>query len=72
MEFNLDLQSIPGFSNIENIKEMKLEDAYSHLDILKKGRDSLGAVNLRADNETKELQEKIDKMMEDRKDLVQG
>ena len=72
MDFNLDLQSIPGFSNIENIKEMKLEDAYSHLDILKKGRDSLGAVNLRADNETKELQEKIDKMMEDRKDLVQG
>ena len=72
MEFNLDLQSIPGFSNIENIKETKLEDAYSHLDILKKGRDSLGAVNLRADNETKELQEKIDKMMEDRKDLVQG
>ena len=72
MDFNLDLQSIPGFSKIENIKEMKLEDAYSHLDILKKGRDSLGAVNLRADNETKELQEKIDKMMEDRKDLVQG
>ena len=72
MDFNLDLQSIPGFSNIENIKEMKLEDAYSHLDVLKKGRDSLGAVNLRADNETKELQEKIDKMMEDRKDLVQG
>ena len=72
MDFNLDLQSIPGFSNIENIKEMKLEDAYSHLDILKKGRDSLGAVNLRADNETKELKEKIDKMMEDRKDLVQG
>jgi chromosome segregation protein len=72
MDFNLDLQSIPGFSNIENIKEMRLEDAYSHLDVLKKGRDSLGAVNLRADNETKELQEKIDKMMEDRKDLVQG
>ena len=32
----------------------------------------MGAVNLRADNETKELQEKIDKMMEDRKDLVHG
>ena len=72
MEFNLDLKNIPEFSKIENIKNMKLEDAYSHLEILKKSRDSLGAVNLRADNETKELQEKIDKMMEDRKDLVQG
>ena len=72
MEFNLDLKSIPEFSKIENLKNMKLEEAYSHLEILKKRRDSLGAVNLRADNETKELQEKIDKMMEDRKDLVQG
>ncbi len=72
MEFNLDLKSIPEFSKIENIKSMKLEEAYSHLEILKKSRDSLGAVNLRADNETKELQEKIDKMMNDRKDLVQG
>ena len=72
MEFNLDLKSIPEFSKVENLKNMKLEEAYSHLEILKKSRDSLGAVNLRADNETKELQEKIDKMMEDRKDLVQG
>ena len=72
MEFNLDLKNIPEFSKIENIKNMKLEEAYSHLEILKKSRDSLGAVNLRADNETKELQEKINKMMEDRKDLVQG
>ena len=72
MEFNLDLKSIPEFSKIENLNQMKLEDAYSHLEILKKSRDSLGAVNLRADNETKELQEKIDKMMNDRKDLVQG
>ena len=72
MEFNLDLKNIPEFSKIENIKNMKLEEAYSHLEILKKRRDSLGAVNLRADNETKELQEKINKMMEDRKDLVQG
>ena len=72
MEFNLDLKSIPEFSKIEDLKKMKLEEAYSHLEILKKSRDSLGAVNLRADNETKELQEKIDKMMNDRKDLVQG
>tara|TARA_B100000963_G_scaffold265493_1_gene233684 strand:+ start:467 stop:2896 length:2430 start_codon:yes stop_codon:yes gene_type:complete len=72
MEFNLDLKSIPEFSKIENLKDMKLDEAYNHLEILKKSRDSLGAVNLRADNETKELQEKINKMMDDRKDLVQG
>ena len=72
MEFNLDLKSIPEFSKVEDLKNMKLEEAYSHLEVLKKSRDSLGAVNLRADNETKELQEKIDKMMNDRKDLVQG
>ena len=72
MDFNLDLKSIPEFSNIEDLQNMKLEDAYNHLEILKKRRDSLGAVNLRADNETKELQGKIDKMMDDRADLVQG
>ena len=72
MELNLNLKSIPEFSKIENLNKMKLEEAYSHLEVLKKSRDSLGAVNLRADNETKELQEKIDKMMNDRKDLVQG
>ena len=72
MDFNLDLKSVPEFSNIEGLQNMKLDEAYNHLEILKKSRDSLGAVNLRADNETKELQDKIDKMMNDRKDLVQG
>ena len=32
----------------------------------------MGAVNLRADNETKDLKDKIDKMMKDRTDLVHG
>ncbi|MAK12467.1 MAG: chromosome segregation protein SMC [Candidatus Pelagibacter sp.] len=72
MEFNLNLKSIPNFSKIENLTNFKIDEAYNHLELLKKRRDSLGAVNLRADNETKELQEKIDKMMDDRKDLVQG
>lgn len=72
LEFNIDLKSIPDFSKIENLQDLTFEDTQSHLDILKKRREAMGAVNLRADNETKELQDKIDKMMEDRKDLVHG
>ena len=72
LEFNIDLKSIPDFSKIENLQNLTFEDTQSHLEILKKRREAMGAVNLRADNETKELQDKIDKMMEDRKDLVHG
>ncbi len=72
LEFNMDLKSIPEFSKIDNLTNIDTKEIVDHLNILKKSRDSMGAVNLRADNETKELQEKIDKMMEDRKDLVHG
>ena len=72
IDFNMDLKSIPEFSKIENLSEVTIDDTQNHLDTLKKSRESMGAVNLRADNETKELQDKIDKMMEDRKDLVHG
>ena len=68
----MDLKSIPEFSKIDNLTNTDAKEILDHLNILKKSRDSMGAVNLRADNETKELQEKIDKMMEDRKDLVHG
>ena len=72
MDFNIDLKSIPNFSKIENLNNLKVEEAQNHLGLLKKKRESMGAVNLRADNETKELQDKINKMMEDRKDIVHG
>ena len=72
MDFNIDLKSIPNFSKIENLNNLKIEEAQNHLGLLKKKRESMGAVNLRADNETKELQDKINKMMEDRKDIVHG
>ena len=72
LEFNIDLKSIPDFSKIENLQDLTFEDTQSHLEILKKRREAMGAVNLRADNETKELQDQIDKMMEDREDLVHG
>ena len=72
LEFNINLKSIPDFSKIENLQDLTFEDTQSHLEILKKRREAMGAVNLRADNETKELQDQIDKMMEDREDLVHG
>ena len=72
IDFNIDLNGIADFSKIENLNQLSIEDAQDHLDLLKKSRESMGAVNLRADNETKELQDKIDKMMNDRKDLVHG
>ena len=72
IDFNIDLNGIADFSKIENLNQLSIEDAQNHLDLLKKNRESMGAVNLRADNETKELQDKIDKMMNDRKDLVHG
>ncbi|MEK9731731.1 MAG: chromosome segregation SMC family protein [Pelagibacteraceae bacterium] len=72
MDFNIDLKSIPNFSKIENLNNLKIEEAQNHLCLLKNKRESMGAVNLRADNETKELQDKINKMMEDRKDIVHG
>ena len=72
IDFNMDLKSIPEYSKIENLNSLSIEEAQNHLEILKKRRESMGAVNLRADNETKELQNKIDEMMENRKDLVQG
>ena len=72
IDFNIDLNGIADFSKIENLNQLSIEDAQNHLELLKKSRESMGAVNLRADNETKELQDKIDKMMNDRKDLVQG
>jgi chromosome segregation protein len=42
------------------------------LKTLKDERDNMGAVNLRADDETKNLENQINKMMEDRKDLLAG
>ena len=72
IDFNMDLNSIPEYSKIQNLNSLSIEEAQNHLDTLKKRRDSMGAVNLRADNETKELQNKINEMMENRKDLVHG
>ena len=71
-DFKNSIEDLPAFAGIdieENIEANKIEN---QIQKLKDQRERMGAVNLRADNETKELQNQIDKMMNDRKDLVQG
>ena len=46
-----------------------LDDQYKKSDKVKKQRESLGSVNLRADEETKKYQSEIKKMEDDREDL---
>jgi len=52
--------------------ETSIEKTEASLKTLKDERDNMGAVNLRADDETKNLENQINKMMEDRKDLLAG
>lgn len=71
-DFKNSIEDLPVFAGIdieENIQANKIEN---QIQKLKDQRERMGAVNLRADNETQELQNQIDKMMNDRKDLVQG
>ncbi len=54
------------------LDKTSLSEIESVLKKLKDERDNMGAVNLRADDETKNLESQINKMMEDRKDLLNG
>ncbi len=55
--------------NIESSTVDKLEE---NLKDLKNKRETMGSVNLKADDDTKEIEKQIEKMMNDRKDLVSG
>ena len=55
-----------------SIEKTNIEEIETSLKKLKDERDNMGAVNLRADDETKNLENQISKMMEDRKDLMAG
>ena len=55
-----------------SIEKTNIEEIETLLKNLKDERDNMGAVNLRADDETKNLENQINKMMEDRKDLMAG
>ena len=58
-----DLSSLPQ-ENFPNI-----DDQVQKVEKVKKQRDSLGSVNLRADEETKKYEQEIKKMEDDRSDL---
>jgi len=70
-ELNLKENNILEFSNLKNNEEFP--DAVSQEELLdekKRGRDKLGSVNLRADEETTKYETEIKKMEKDRQDLV--
>ena len=71
-DFKHPIEELPSFAQIDVEEKIETNEIESQIQKLKDRRERMGAVNLRADNETQELQDQIDKMMNDRKDLVQG
>ena len=71
-DFKHPIEELPSFAQIDIEEKIETNEIESQIQKLKDRRERMGAVNLRADNETQELQDQIDKMMNDRKDLVQG
>ena len=64
-----NLLSISNLSTLTPEAYPSLEKQESLLEKIKKQRESLGSVNLRADEETKKYQDEIKKMEDDRADL---
>ena len=70
-ELGIQEDNLMNFSNLE--QNMEFPDALAQEELLdekKRERDSLGSVNLRADEETSKYEKEIKKMEEDRRDLV--
>ena len=72
IDFKIEIHNIPEYSKIDDLSDKDYDELQNEIIDLRKKRDQMGAVNLRADNETKDLKDKIDKMMKDRTDLVHG
>jgi chromosome segregation protein len=64
-----DLLAISNLNSYSSENYPSLEKQESSLDKIKKQREALGSVNLRADEETKRYQDEIKKMEDDRADL---
>jgi len=64
-----NLLSISNLNTLTPESYPSLEKQESSLEKIKKQRESLGSVNLRADEETKKYQDQIKKMEDDRADL---
>ena len=63
-----NLLNISDLSGIENLPSM--EEQEKKLEIMRKNREAMGSVNLRADIETEKFRVTIKKMEDDRTDLV--
>ena len=70
-DLNIDENNLLKNSDLANIEELpNVIEQEDKLDAKKNDRDRLGAVNLRADEETEEYKGTIKKMEKDREDLV--
>jgi chromosome segregation protein len=71
-DFKCSIDDLLNEEDKLSAQQSTIEKTESSLKSLKDERDNMGAVNLRADDETKNLENQISKMMEDRKDLLAG
>ena len=71
-DFKCSIDDLLNEEDKLSIEKTNIEEIETSLKKLKDERDNMGAVNLRADDETKNLENQISKMMEDRKDLMAG
>ncbi len=71
-DFKCSIDDLLNEEDKLSIEKTNIEEIETLLKNLKDERDNMGAVNLRADDETKNLENQINKMMEDRKDLMAG
>ena len=72
-ELNVKEEALLGISDLKDVEELPdtLEQE-EKLDKKKRQRESLGSVNLKADEETEIFKKDIDKMEKDREDLING
>ena len=71
-DFKCSIDDLLNEEDKLSFEKTNIEEIETLLKNLKDERDNMGAVNLRADDETKNLENQINKMMEDRKDLMAG
>ena len=69
IESEISILSQSDLSNVESKDYPTIEEQIEKIDKTKKQRESLGSVNLRADEETKKYESEIRKMEDDRADL---
>jgi len=70
-ELNVKEEALLGISDLKNVEKLpNTLEQEEKLDKKKRQRESLGSVNLKADEETEIFKKDIDKMEKDREDLI--